>query len=729
MPRKVQKRKISVSSDKKKSSKKGRLLVGRILKWLLIPILTVGIAAFAFGVLVFFSYVSAAPKLDIAKLQSQPNTTILDKNGTVVAQLGAEQRVLVSDDQIPMQLVNAVTSIEDHRFFDHRGIDPVRIAGSLLHNATTNSNNGGSTLTQQLIKLSFFSTVESDRTLKRKAQEAWMAVELEKEMSKEQIFDLYVNKVNMGNGYYGMETAAKAYYQKDLKNLDLAQTALLAGIPNAPATYNPYIYPAKAKARRDLVLSAMYQYGKITQEEETKAIAEPITTGLKALPKTKSIPQYLDNYVTEVIDQVRNQTGKDPLVTGMKIYTPLDSAAQLKLQAVINTEVPLPDTKFQIAATIVDPKTGAVIAQMGGRNQDPNATLGFNQAVSTDRDFGSAMKPITDYAPAFQNGVYTSTADSIVDESYSYPGSTATLGNWDGKYYGNMTIRSALAESRNIPAVKTLVSVGLDNSTKFLKSLGIQYPQEEYANAISSNNTADASDTRYGASTEKMAAAYAAFSNGGYYTQPYYVNKVVFTDGTSKSLASTRTQVMSADTAYIMTDILKSVVTGQGLPNPLPTGPQAANISGIPMAGKTGTSNYTDDQVAQAEANVFTSDDGFGINPDENFVGYTTSYAMAVWTGYKNKLIPVQGMDEQYAAARTFNYMMKYFYSDPSTATDWTMPSDMNRSGSDVYMAGAKPVYSSYSAPSSSAPTGASNSGLTPSSSVQNSAATRTSSS
>ncbi|MDR0200505.1 MAG: penicillin-binding protein [Streptococcaceae bacterium] len=699
------------TSTKKPNTSHKKFRWGRLFKWIAIPILTVGLIAFIAAALLFVSYAASSPKLDISKLESQPNTTILDKNDKVVASLGAQQRVLVSTDQVPMTMVNAITSIEDHNFFYEKGVDPQRIISSVIHNSTSDTTQGGSTITQQLIKLSFFSTAESDATLKRKAQEAWMAINLEKEMSKEQILTLYLNKVYVGNGNYGMQTAAENYFGKPLSQIDLAQTAMLAGMVNAPYTYDPYTNPTLTKERRDLVLQAMYKYGKITQAQETKAIAEPLTTGL--LPHkttTQGIPQDLQNYVTEVVAQIEKETGKNPTTTSMKIYTPLDSAAQQQLFNVINNEVPLPDDKFQIASTIVNVKTGAVIAQLGGRHQ-PNVSFGFNQAVSTDRDFGSAMKPLTDYGPAFQYGIYKSTADHVEDTPYNYPDTSTAVNDWDNSYYGTMTIRAALAESRNIPAVRTLQAVGLTNSSKFLASVGIQYyPSEVYANAISSNS--NSTDAKYGASTEKMAAAYAAFSNGGYYTSPYYVNKIVFADGSSKDLTNSSKQVMSADTAYIITDILKSVLLGN-VPNPLPTGPQAANVSGVPLAAKTGTSNYTDDQYAQAMANAAGINlEGFGINPDENIVGYSTDYSMAVWTGYTNRMQPVAGMDEQYAAGRTFHDMMSYFYPN-STNTDWTMPSDLKRYNGELYMPGAviytPPVSSSSkeiassSAPASSA--------------------------
>ncbi|MDR0298541.1 MAG: transglycosylase domain-containing protein [Streptococcaceae bacterium] len=667
-----------------KSKKKFR--VGRIVKWLLIPILTIAIIGLTFGALLFASYASTAPKLDMAKLESQPNTVILDKNGNTIAQLGVEKRVNINTNQIPMTMVNAITSIEDHRFFDHRGIDPIRILGSVIHNVRNNTTQGGSTLTQELIKLSFFSTSVADQNLRRKAQEAWMSIELEKKLSKEEILTLYLNKVYMSNGYYGVQTAAENFYGKPLSQLTLPQVALLAGIPQAPNEYDPYNpnTQAAAKLRRDTVLRAMYQYGKISQADETVALNTPVTDGLQPLPTSSSIPAKYNNFITEVLLQVKNDTGKDPSTTSMKIYTTMDSSAQDHLFDVFNTGdyVNYPDGQ-QVAATIVEPNTGAVIAQLGGRNQPTDSVLGDNPAVNTDRDWGSTMKPLTDYAPALDNGVYKSTAQTFDDTPYNYPGSTTPVHDWDNRYMGTITMRYALWQSRNIPALKALVAVGLDNSSAFLGKLGIKYsPSEVYSNAFSSNTSTLGRE--WGTSSEKQAAAYAAFANGGNYTKPYYVSKIVYSDGVSKNLTPSTSRVMKETTAYMITDMLKGVITsGTNGPTFAPS-----RLIGLYQAGKTGTSNYDDNQLSQLKATSAME------VPDETFVGYTQDYSIAVWTGYTDRLYPVQDIQ---VSAEVYTAMMQYFYPSTSKSVDWTMPSGLNRYGSELYLDGATPSANSSS--------------------------------
>lgn len=649
----------------------------KIAKYLLAGIVSLVVLGIIIGALLFTFYASTAPKLSEAKLKSTTSSLIYDSNNTLIADLGAEKRENVTPDNIPIDLVNAITSIEDHRFFEHRGIDVYRILGAAWNNLTSSSTQGGSTLDQQLIKLAYFSTNKSDQNLKRKAQEGWLAYQMEKEYTKEEILTFYINKVFMGNGNYGMLTAAKSYFGKDLKDLSIAQVALLAGIPQAPSQYDPYTNPEVAKQRRDIVLSEMYELKKIDKEQYDQAVATPISDGLQELKKESSYEPYLDNYLKEVIAQVKEKTGKDVYTAGLRVYTNVNSDFQKFLWDVYNTDtyVYYPDDKFQVASTVIDVTNGNVVAQLGGRKQE-NIAMGTNQAVLTDRDWGSTMKPITDYAPAIENGIYKTTAASIQDSYYTWPGTNDQVYNWDRKYNGNMTIQRAIQESRNVPAIKALDAVGLDNSLDFLNGLGINYPEMHYSNAISSNTTSNSQ--KYGASSEKMAAAYAAFANGGTYYEPMYINRIEFNDGTKEDYSASGKKAMKETTAYMMTDMMKSVLA-------YGTGTNAA-ISGVSQAGKTGTSNYADDELAKIEAETGIYNSAVGtMAPDETFVGYTNQYAMAVWTGYKNRLTPLYGgmLD---TATDVYKTMMSYMTGGYSP--DWIMPEGVYRSGSYVYLNG-----------------------------------------
>ena len=649
-------------------------LIWRIAKYLGIAFLSAFIVSILIGGSVFFYYVSKAPELSERKLVATTSSKIYDSKNELIADLGAERRENIQSNEIPIELVNAIVSIEDHRFFNHRGIDSIRILGAFLRNLRSNGLQGGSTLTQQLIKLTYFSTSTADQTIARKAQEAWLALQLERTATKQEILTYYINKVYMSNGNYGMQTAAKNYYGKDLKDLSIPQLALLAGMPQAPNQYDPYSHPEEAESRRNLVLSEMQKQGYLTVEQYETAINTPITDGLQSLKASNTYPPYLDNYLKEVIDQVEQETGYNLLTTGMEVYTNVDQDVQKRLWDVYNTDeyVDYPDDDLQAASTIVDVSNGKVIAQLGSRHQSSNVSFGINQAVETNRDWGSTMKPITDYAPALEYDIYDSTAYMLKDVPYNYPGTNTPVYNWDRGYFGNITLQTAIQQSRNVPAVETLDKVGLDKAKSFLSGLGIDYPTLVYANAISSNTTE--SNRKYGASSEKMAAAYAAFANGGIYHKPMYINKIIFSDGSSKEFSNPGTRAMKETTAYMMTEMMKTVLTsGTG---------RGAYMSWLPQAGKTGTSNYTDEEI---ENYIKTSQ---LVAPDEMFVGYTRKYSMAVWTGYSNRLTPVIG-DGFRVAANIYRSMMEYLSEDDHPG-DWTMPEGLYRRGEYVFKNGAR---------------------------------------
>lgn len=654
------------------------------LKYAAIAAISLFFLLLILGGLVFGYYASKAPTLSEKDLIATTSSKIYDNQNNLIADLGAEKRINVKTNEIPTDLVNAIVAIEDHRFFNHRGVDFIRIGGAFFSNLR-GGRQGGSTLTQQLIKLTYFSTSSSDQTLSRKIQEAWLATQLEQKATKQEILTYYINKVYMSNGNYGMQTAARSYYAKDLKDLSLPQVALLAGMPQAPNQYDPYTNPEAALQRRNLVLKEMLDMKSITNEQYESAVNTPVTDGLQSLTGSSNYPAYMDNYLKEVIQQVEEETGYNVLTTGMDVYTNVDTAAQKRLWDIYNSDeyVNYPDNELQVASTIIDVTNGKVIAQLGSRHQSSNVSFGTNQAVETNRDWGSTMKPISDYAPAIEHEEYSSTGVTIPDTPYNFPGTNTQIYNWDRQYYGNISMVYALQQSRNVTAVRALEKVGLKKAQKFLSSIGIDYPEMVYANAISSN-TSDSSN-KYGASSEKMAAAYATFANGGTYYKPQYVNRVVFSDGTTKNFETSGTRVMKEATAYMMTDMLKSVITaGLGY---------NANISGLYHAGKTGTSNYADNELKK-----LTKDYNYSsiVTPDESFVGYTTQYSMAVWTGYTNRLTPVLD-DGIKVATDVYKQMMLYLYEQyGSGSEDWTQPSGVYRSGSYLYLNNGKNNYNYY---------------------------------
>ncbi|OJG74247.1 1A family penicillin-binding protein [Enterococcus quebecensis] len=580
---------------------------------------------------------------------------------------------MIKPTEVPQLLKDAVVSVEDKRFYKHSGVDPIRILGSAFSNFKTGGLQGGSTLTQQLIKLSYFSTKEKDQNLKRKAQEAWLAMQLEKEKSKEEILTYYINKVYMANGLYGMETAAQTYYGKPLSELSLPQTALLAGMPQAPNDYDPYVKPEIAKERRDVVLYTMKENDKITQKEYDDAKATPINDGLQPLKQSNDNRKIVDNYIKEVINEV-SKMGKNVYTDGLEIHTNLDMNAQKRLYDIVNSDtyVQYPDQDFQVASTVIDVKTGQVKAQIGGRNIPDDVQLGTNLAVETDRDVGSTMKPIADYGPAIEDLNY-STGRIMLDKPTNYEGTNIPVTNADMQYYGAITMRKAIMHSRNTTAIQTFDEVGSDKSAAFLKNLGIEFKQIVAANAISSN-TIDLGGNKYGVSSLKLAAAYASFANMGVYNKPYYVNKVVYQDGSEDVTQTESKRAMKDSTAYMMTDMLKDVIGGGTAFN--------ADIPGLIQAGKTGTANYTDDDLAKIGASASSS-----IAPDSTFVGYTPHYAVSVWTGYKNRLTPIP-FEYWGTASDVYRQMMTYL-SEGVSNDDWVMPDTVVRSGGELYVKGA----------------------------------------
>lgn len=691
-----------VSRHQQNSPKKRS--VGSILLKIFISLFVFACVILIAGAGLFMFYAKDAPELSEEELGATVSSKLYAANGEILQDIGSEKREQISPTEVPQQLEDAIVSIEDRRFYKHIGVDPIRIAGSAFSNLTKGGKQGGSTLTQQLIKLSYFSTSEKDQTLKRKAQEAWLAVKLERQKSKQEILTYYINKVYMSNGLYGMQTAAQSFYGKPLNELSLAQTALLAGMPNAPNYYDPYANQDEAKDRRDTVLYTMLDNGKITQQEYEDAVNTPIDEGLQELEQDDDDWKYYDNYTKEVIKEVEDKTGKDVYRDGLNIYTNLDVDAQKRLYDIVNSDdyVDYPDDKMQVASTLIEPDTGQVKAQIGGRNIKKGTILGNNLAVNTSRDFGSTVKPVVDYGPAFEYKKYP-TAKTIVDEPYSYEGSNTQINNWDNSYMGSMTLRKALVLSRNIPAAKLFADVGADSIQDFLENLGIHYKNLNQSNAISSNSD-EQDGTKYGISSLKMAAAYAAFANGGTYYEPQYVNKIVYQDGSEETEAFEveGQKAMEDTTAYMVTDILKDVISDSD-----GTGTNAA-IPGLYQAGKTGTSNYTDEELEKLEGNVSSP------SPDSNFVGFTKNYSLAVWTGYNDKMTPVTS-ESSHVASDVYRELMEYVSSSVEN-TDWTMPSGLVRIGKELYIRGQedtpsssskttrRSVPSSSSVPSSQAP-------------------------
>ncbi|KRM56041.1 transglycosylase domain-containing protein [Lacticaseibacillus sharpeae] len=626
--------------------------IRKFFKWVGIVIL----AAFLFGVALFAYYAKDAPEITQSDLQKDGSSTIYAMNNKQITQLGLENREYITAQKIPQQLKDAVVSVEDSHFYNEPfGINPIRIVTATISNVLHRGGlQGASTLTQQVVKLSVFSTKASDQTLKRKAQEAVLAFKVEQKYSKEQILEFYINKVYMNFGQYGMQTGAKYYYGKSLSKLTLAQTAFIAGLGQSPVGYNPYTHPEAATKRRDTVINAMLKNKKITATQAAEAKATPITSGLvkqKTAKNNADEAKVTDSYLTSVIKEVKKRTGLNPYTAGMKIYTNLDLSAQKRLYKIVNSDkyVQFPGDTFQTAVTMTNPETGQVTAQIGGRKTG-DVQRSLNRATQTSRSNGSTMKPMMDYAPAIEY-LSANTGLTIADEKYYYPDSDVELHDWDNKYMGDISMRTALKLSRNIPAIKMLAATGLSRANSFVKGLGLKLTKAE--------RTAYSSGIGAGVSTEQEAAAYGAFANGGQYYKPYYVRKITTADGVSTSYSSSPTRAMKSSTAYMITDMLKDVMlSGTGT---------SAKSGNLYEAGKTGSVNYGDAEIKKNPSLK-------GLNKDEWFTGYTRKNVISVWTGYDKPLENGLGAVSQKIALLIYRNLMSYV-SENETNEDWVMPS------------------------------------------------------
>ena len=630
----------------------------KLWKKILISIVAFVTVAIIAIVAIFAYYGATAPTIQASDLEGATETKILDKDGELIYSLGGEKRDLITSEQVPQLLKDAITSIEDKRFYSHMGIDPIRIAGSFLRNAKAGQiTQGGSTITQQLVKLAVFSTKKEDQTYKRKIQEIMLALQLEHNYSKEQILTYYLNKVYMANNVYGFGTASHYYFNKELSELSLPQVALLAGMPQAPNSYDPYANADQAKERRDLVLYSMKENGKISKEQYDQAVATPVTDGLIAHDNNVNSNDkalVYDSFVTMVLKEVQEKTGLDPYNDGLTIETTIDSKAQQRLYDIVNTNdyIQYVNDKIQNAVVMLDTKTGAVRAVNGGRKQ--TTLLGYNRATDNTRSTGSTIKPVIDYAPAIEYLNY-STGQTIMDQRTTYSNGVE-LNNWDFSHKGAMTLRTALVYSRNTTALQTFKAVGETNIKSFLNNLDIQIKNDGQDYLVESNSIgADISPI-------KMAAAYATFGNYGNYSKPYTVTKVTTRDGQVTEFKPEQKQAMKDSTAYMITDVLKDSFK-YGFAT------QAA-IPGLPTAAKTGSSNYTVEQKRAMGASDYED-----IIPDSWFIGYSTDYTISAWTGYDNPYEQGGGVDttEQEYSRLIYYYLMKYMV-ESSNGDDWVQP-------------------------------------------------------
>lgn len=539
-------------------------------------------------------------KLDISKLSALAQTSSMyDMNGELMSELrGSENRIIVSLDEIPLHTRQAFIAAEDLRFYDHRGIDVYRILGALRSNLKSGSlAEGASTITQQLAKLTHLS---AEKTIRRKLEEINLAFQIEKVYNKDEILAMYLNTVYFGRGAYGIQAAAQAYFGVDAEDLTLNQSASLAAIIKAPSIYAPHISPSNNRSRRQYILSVMAENGFISQEEKQAALDESIWVLAQEAEK-QLYSWYIDEALRESAELL-GLSADEVIQGGFKIYTAYDARLQTIADEVYADSSFFPaaasdGTPIQSAMAVVDTNNGAVLAMIGGR--DYTVRRGLNRATQMRRQPGSALKPLAVYGPALELG-YT-TASVLLDEKTSFGGYTPR--NAGDRYYGLVTMRTAIRNSLNTTAVRLLEEIGLDASIQYLNKMGIPTRNSDR------NLSLALGSMTYGVTPVELAAAYVPYANGGIYHQPYCVERIETVDGSNiYERKDSGKQVLSAQNAFLMTSLLQSVVSsGTG------TRMLAANT---PIAGKTGTVSMT------------------GGNRDIWMTAYTPEISVAVWMGY-----------------------------------------------------------------------------------------------
>lgn len=554
------------------------------------------VAAAGFGVGALMALLRGLPQVTALEDFSPPSSTkIFAADGSLLAEFATQRRTPVNLEAMPDELVKAVLAIEDHRFFNHIGINVGRIVKALAVDLMEGrAAQGASTITQQLAKILFLTP---DKTIKRKLKEALLALEIEKRYTKKEILSFYLNQIYLGEGAYGIAAASEVYFSKSVSDLTLAECALLASLPKAPSLFDPFTHPQNALNRRNTVIARMASLGWIDPNARDKAMAEPLPTGEP--PEHKIRAPY---FVEAVRRRLLEKLGLDLVYEGgLRVYTTLDSSLQKAAEFAVQDTLKQVDARHpkkkptaQAAALALDPATGAVRALVGGRDW---AESSFDRATQAKRQPGSGYKPIV-YLAAIENGLTQSFA--LLDSPAEYPGARRNMpwkpGNYDRNFMGEMSLRKALALSRNLPAVRLMDHVGKSTVDEMASRLGLASSQGQgLASALGVGSV----------SLLEMTRAYSVAPSGGLLPEPYFIKAVYGGDGRNmwpRQPAPKR--VIGKAEAYVLADMLRAVVESGTA--------KKARVLPFQTGGKTGT---TDDQR------------------DAWFVGFSSRLTVGAWVG------------------------------------------------------------------------------------------------
>ena len=602
------------------------------------------IAAGAFGVYI----ISTAPEFSEERLYNKDASILYLANGEEFGKIGAEIRQKVTYDELSQSLIDAIIATEDSRFFQHSGVDLPRFLKASISQILGQGGGGASTLTMQVSKNAFTSTEDKGiEGIIRKFTDIYVSVfEIETHYTKEQIIEFYVNSNNLGGSNRGVEQASQDYFGKSASELNVAEAAMIAGLFQAPNAYNPYLYPDACEERRQTVLSLMLRHGYITEEEYN--IAKELTVEkLLVNSSEEEASELYDDFINTVVEEVIERTGNDPYTVPMKIYTTMDKDMQEVMTGVMNgTLYDWENDKVQAASVIVDVNTGEIKAVGGGRNR---VAKGVNYATGVARQIGSTAKPLYDYGPGIEYNNW-STYTPFTDEPYAYSDGT-TLKNWDGKYYNFQTLHDALKHSRNISAVKAFQQNNNDNVKEFVTNLGLS-PDIADNGLIYETHALGGYE---GETPLSLAAAYAAFSNGGYYIEPHTFTKIEYTEtGDTYEVKPITRRAMSESTAYMITKILEdtsSYAIGR-------------SVNGVNYAGKSGTNNLDSETIDKFDypSNAIK---------DKWIASFNDSYAITVWYGYEELSKEHYMTVNNYNIKDVFKTIAESAYTERST---WEQP-------------------------------------------------------
>ena len=588
----------------------------KVLKIILMIMLILTILGLI-GVSAFLVYVvKQAPDFKEEMLKSKEATVFYDSEGNEYAKVGLELRENIEYDQISEVFIDALVATEDSRFFQHNGFDLMRFVKAAIGQAIGQGDaGGGSTLTMQLSK-NVFTTKEAKgfAGIVRKFTDIYISIfQIERNYTKQQIIEFYTNIHSFGKNIFGVQEASQYFFGKDAKDLNLSEAAVLAGMYQAPSTYNPYDHPQAAEKRRNTVLYLMERHGYITKEERDMASKIPIES---LLTTTTSSQNPYQAYIDLVCQEVKDKYGVDPYSTPMLIYTNMIRSNQDGINKIMDgkTSFKWKDDDMQAGIAVIDSTSGKINAIGSGRNKSGAKSYSFATFdAKSQRQIGSTAKPLFDYGPGMEYNNW-STYTPFVDEPYTYSNGKK-INNFDGAYKGLITLRQALSGSRNIPALKAFQQVDNKKIVDFVTSIGIT---PEISDGMI--HEAHAIGAFTGSNPLAMAGAYQIFSNGGYYYEPYSVSKIIFRDTDSEPIeySSPKIKIISDSTAYMITDILKAV----------PNSTSKSGLSKDYFAAKTGTTNV--DSATKKKMGLPSS-----IVRDYWIMGYTHNVVIGIWIGYE----------------------------------------------------------------------------------------------